>query len=224
MSETQNPLNAHERGPGSCRTTLRSTNLDKATLERVAAAVVEHVARRGGGRTRRERRHRTFLYVVRDGTMELDHKGHVVDVVTKGQVFGHPTLVTGLAPEFTVRAREDTVLYLIPRDVALEILSRPDGVTFVAETLRERLIRAAHTMRAMPDVRSVPVTSLMRRGPVFCDPTTTIREAAQLMSDEVVTAAPRPEPQGAGHRHRRRPAQEGHRRRPVLRDAGQQRS
>ena len=64
--------------------------------------------------------------------MELDHKGHVVDVVTKGQVFGHPTVITGLAPEFTVRAREDTALYLIPRDVALDFLSRPDGVTFVA--------------------------------------------------------------------------------------------
>ena len=63
----------------------------------------------------------SILYVVRDGTMELDHKGHVVDVVTKGQVFGHPTVITGLAPEFTVRAREDTVLYLIPRDVALDV-------------------------------------------------------------------------------------------------------
>ena len=112
----------------------------------------------------------------------------MVDVVTKGQVFGHPTLVTGLAPEFTVRAREDTVLYLIPRYVALAILGSPEGVTFVAQTLRDRLIRAAHTMRGMPDVRSVLVTSLVRRGPVFCDPSTTIRQAAQLMNDEVVTA------------------------------------
>jgi CBS domain-containing protein len=163
-------------------------NLDKATLERVAAAVVEHVAREGETVLVENGASGRFLYVVRDGTMELDHKGHVVDVVTKGQVFGHPTVITGLAPEFTVRAREDTALYLIPRDVALELLSRPDGVTFVAETLRDRLIRAAHTMRAMPDVRSVPVTSLIRRGPVFCDPATTIREAATLMSDEVVTA------------------------------------
>jgi CBS domain-containing protein len=129
-----------------------------------------------------------YLYIVREGTMELDHKGHVIDVVTRGQVFGHPTLLTGMAPEFTVRAREDTDLYLIPRDVALELLSRTDGVTFVAQTLRDRLIRAAYTMRAMPDVRSVPVTSLVRRGPVFCDPGTTIREAAQLMSDEMLTA------------------------------------
>ncbi len=130
----------------------------------------------------------TYLYVVRDGTMELDHNGNVVDVVTKGQVFGHPTLVTGLAPEFTVRAREDTVLYLIPRDVALSILSSPEGVTFVAQTLRERIIRAAQAMRSLPDARTVRVTSLVRRGPVYCQPSTTVREAARLMSDERVTA------------------------------------
>ena len=162
--------------------------MERAELERVAASTVEHRALEGESVLVENGATGTHLYVVRDGTMELDHKGHVVDVVTKGQVFGHPTLLTGLAPEFTVRAREDTDLYLIPRDVAIELLSRADGVTFVAQTLRERLIRAAHTMRALPDVRSVPVTSLVRRGPVFCDPATSIRDVAQLMSDETVTA------------------------------------
>lgn len=162
--------------------------MDRAELERVAASVVEHHAPAGESVLVENGATGMYLYVVRDGTMELDHKGFVVDVVTKGQVFGHPTLLTGLAPEFTVRAREDTDLYLIPRDLALELLSSADGVTFVAQTLRERLIRAAHTMRAMPDVRSVPVTSLVRRGPVFCDPATTIRETAKLMTDEMVTA------------------------------------
>jgi CBS domain-containing protein len=163
--------------------------MDRAALERVAAGVVEHRAVAGEAVLAEDGAAGTHLYVVRDGTMELDHKGHVVDVVTKGQVFGHPTLVTGLAPEFTVRAREDTLLYLIPRDVALPILSSPEGVTLVAQTLRDRLIRAANTMPAMPQVgSSAPVTSLVRRAPVFCGPSTTIRETAQLMSDEVVTA------------------------------------
>ena len=163
--------------------------MDRADLELVAAGIVEHRAVAGEAVLVENGATGTHLYVVRDGTMELEHKGHVVDVVTKGQVFGHPTLITGQAPEFTVRAREETLLYLIPRDAALPILSSPGGVANVAQTLRDRLIRAAHLMRAMPDVRSsVPVTSLVRRAPVFCEPSTTIREAAQLMSAEVVTA------------------------------------
>ena len=221
MSETQDPA---ERTREKARFLSRYPpfgNLDKATLDRVAAAVVEYVARRGEAVLVENGASGRFLYVVRDGTMELDHKGHVVDVVTNGQVFGHPTVITGLPPEFTVRAREDTTLYLIPRDVALEFLSRPDGVIFVAETLRERLIRAAHTMRAMPDVRSVPVTSLIRRGPVFCDPATTVREAAQLMSDEVVTALLVRSRKGLGIVTDADSAQEGPRRRTAVRDAGQ---
>ncbi len=162
--------------------------MDRAELERVAAVAVEHRAAAGEAVLVENGATGTYLYVVRDGTMELDHNGNVVDVVTRGQVFGHPTLVTGLAPEFTVRAREDTVLYLIPRDVALSILSSPEGVTFVAQTLRERIIRAAQAMRSLPDARTVRVTSLVRRGPVYCQPSTTVREAARLMSDERVTA------------------------------------
>ena len=182
------PLNAHAERARFLSRYPPFENLDKATLERVAGAIVEHVAREGEAVLVENGASGRFLYVVRDGTMELEHKGHVIDVVTQGQVFGHPTLITGLEPEFTVRAREDTALYCIPRGVALEFLGRTGGVTFVAETLRGRLIRAADTMRSMPDVRSVPVTSLIRRGPVFCDSATTVREAAKLMSDEVVTA------------------------------------
>ncbi len=162
--------------------------MDRARLEQIALSVVEHRAVPGEAVLIEDGATGTHLYVVRDGTMELDHQGHVVDVITKGQVFGHPTLVTGLAPEFTVRAREETVLYLIPREIALSILGTPGGVTFVAHTLRDRLIRAAQATREMPEVLAVPVTALVRRGPVFCEPSTSIREAAQLMCDEVVSA------------------------------------
>ena len=162
--------------------------MDRARLGQIASGVLEHRAAPGEAVLIENGATGTHLYVVRDGTMELDHQGHVVDVVTKGQVFGHPTLVTGLAPEFTVRAREETVLYLIPREIALSILGTPEGVTFVAHTLRDRLIRAAHATQEIPDVHTVPVTTLVRREPLFCDPSTSIREAAQLMSDEVVSA------------------------------------
>jgi CBS domain-containing protein len=126
----------------------------------------------------------TELFMVRDGTFELLHREVVVDIIGCGGVFGHPTLVTGLAPEFTVRAREDSLLYCIPRDIALELLARLEGVTFVARTGRDRLIQAARTMSALPDLRTRPVTSLVRNKPLFCKPGTTVREAARLMAVE----------------------------------------
>lgn len=163
-------------------------SLERPELEQLAATVVERRAVTGEAVLVEDGRPGTHLFVVRDGTMEIDHKGRVFDVLTKGQFFGHPTLLSGLPPEFTVRAREDTDLYLIPRDETISLLSRPEGVTVVARTFRDRVVRAAGAMRALPDVRSVPVTSLIRRAPVFCSPDTSVREAARLMSDEIVTA------------------------------------
>jgi predicted transcriptional regulator len=43
------------------------------------------------------------LYVVRDGAVELVHQEEVVDVLEPGECFGHPSLLTGMAPAFTVR-------------------------------------------------------------------------------------------------------------------------
>jgi CBS domain-containing protein len=77
---------------------------------------------------------------------------------------------------------------VIPRDVAVGVLGRPEGVRFVARTLRDRLIQAARTMRALPDVRTRPVTSLLRSKPVFCDPGTSIQDAARLMADKRLSA------------------------------------
>jgi CBS domain-containing protein len=158
--------------------------LERDELERVAASIeVRHVA--GGENVMIESGvPGTQLYVVRDGTLALLHKEVMVATVTSGEVFGHPTLLTGLSPEFTCRARHDSTLYCIPRAMAIEILSRPEGVKWVAGNLRERLIQAARTMQAFPDVRTQPVTSVVRSAPLFCDPETSIHDAAEMMIAE----------------------------------------
>ena len=172
--------------------------LDRDHLERVAAAVVERLALKGETILVEGGLPGTQLYVVRDGTLEMLHQEVVVDIVARGQLFGHPTLLTGLAPEFTVRAREDSLLYCIRRDVAVDVLCRPEGVRFVARSGRDRLIEAANTMRALPDVRAQAVTSLVRSTPLFCDPGTTVRDAARLMAVEGRSALLVQVPEGLG--------------------------
>ena len=104
--------------------------------------------------------------------------------MTAGEVVGHPTLLTGLAPEFTVRARDDSLLYCLPCDVAVTVLGNPAGLAWMAANSRERLLQAAGTMRALPDVRTLPVTSVTRSKPLFCDPETTAQEAAKILIAE----------------------------------------
>jgi CBS domain-containing protein len=128
------------------------------------------------------------LFIVRSGTMEFRVGEVLLDTLMAGEMFGAPTLLSGSAPEITVRAREDAVLYLVQRRVALDFLARREVMAFVAATLRDRLVRTARAIRSTSDVRSVPVSSLIRRSPVFCDPGTQVREVARIMTDEIVTA------------------------------------
>ena len=107
------------------------------------------------------------LFVVRAGSVELLHEEEVVDVLEPGESFGHPSLLTGLAPAFTVRAHEECVCYLVPREHALRVLGGPAGIGYVATTLRERLTRTGHTVHALPQVSTVAVRELIGRSAVF---------------------------------------------------------
>jgi CBS domain-containing protein len=160
------------------------TGLAKATRERIVTAsdlrtvpAGESVLVEGGAPG-------VTMYLVVDGAFELVRGGRVVDVITPGQLFGHPTLLTGYPPEFTVRAREDSALLAIPGEEALDVLSRPEGIAFVAATLRDRVARALSILREDRDARHVSVLSLARRPALFCTADTTVAEAARRMGSE----------------------------------------
>jgi CBS domain-containing protein len=140
----------------------------------------------------------TELYVVRDGAFEISHRNVALDILSRGAVFGHPSLLTGQAPEFTTRAREDSSVYCIPGELALDILSRTDGVVFVAKTLRDRLIQTARTVGALTGVRARTVRSMLHGAPEFCAPDTPIAAAAAVMAGKNLSAVLVRMPEGLG--------------------------
>ena len=129
------------------------------------------------------------FYVVRDGSMELVHEDEVIDVLEPGEGFGHPSLLTGMAPAFTVRAHEDSRVLAIPREEALAVLSRPAGIGYVAGSLRERLTRTGHTVHGLPEVRTAHVGPLANPTTPTCPGDTPIRDVARLMTEAGSTAA-----------------------------------
>src|SRR5439155_21661791 len=54
--------------------------------------------------------------VIRRGTVELVDDGRVLDVLGEGELFGHPTMLSGTPAGFEVRAGEDTLCYRLPGD------------------------------------------------------------------------------------------------------------
>ena len=55
------------------------------------------------------------LWVILTGSMDIVHEGEAIQVLEPGECFGHPSLLTGMAPAFTVRAREPSTCALFER-------------------------------------------------------------------------------------------------------------
>ena len=140
----------------------------------------------------------TRWYVVHTGAVELVHDSEVIDVLEPGEAFGHTSLLTGLAPAFTVRARNDSDCLAITLAQALVALGTPAGVRWVALADRERLTRTGHTVHALPQLDTTRVGSLVLRPPLFCEPETSIREAARTLTARADTAMLVRTPSGLG--------------------------
>jgi CBS domain-containing protein len=119
----------------------------------------------------------TGLYVVTAGSMELVHEGEPMVVLEPGECFGHPSLLSEMAPMFTVRAREPSICALLNAQASRRVLATEAGASYVARTMRTRLTRAGHTVHGLLDVGTTPVSAIMRPA-VFCEPDEPLRAAA----------------------------------------------
>lgn len=139
------------------------------------------------------------LHIVRKGAVELLDDGVLLDLLAEGEVFGQFSLLARGSPSTTVRAHEDTLCYLVPEPFAGEILGSSAGLSFVIGSLRQRLRAAAGQAReGSGDPRYRSVGSLVRREPITATPTTSVADAARLMTDERVSCLLVPMREGWG--------------------------
>ncbi len=119
--------------------------------------------------------HTQHLYVLRTGSVHVVDRGTVVDELGPGDTFGHISMLSGLPPALSVVAVTDTVCYRIPDPRAvLEHSERLSFSHYNTMVSRQRLTSVA-------DRASRAVSELMRE-PLWCSPTTTVRDAAVQMT------------------------------------------
>jgi CBS domain-containing protein len=173
--------------------------LTKDRLDDVAKAVsVEHFPA-GDTILRQEGEPARDLYVIRKGAVELRDDDVVVDLLGEGDVFGQLSLLADERPSLTVRAHEDCLCYLIPADVAEDVLGTKAGRSFVIESLRRRISSLAqHVQADAIGPRHRAVASLVRRPPVTCPPDTPVGEAAAQMAKHRVSSLLIPTDDGWG--------------------------
>jgi CBS domain-containing protein len=156
--------------------------LPEPELAQVAASVQSRAYAAGATILAEDGAPSQALYVIRSGAVELRHEEESIDVLEPGEAFGHPSLLSGMAPAFDVIARDDTVCLLIPSGPAQRVLSSTAGVQFVATSLRERLVRTGYVAHAQADQRTAHLGSLVHRPVAVCRPETPASEAARLMA------------------------------------------
>jgi CBS domain-containing protein len=127
------------------------------------------------------------LWVVLTGSLELLHEGEVIQVLEPGECFGHPSLLTGMAPAFTVRARERSSCALLGAEAGRHMLGTEAGSSYVATTMRKRLTGTGHTVHGLHEVGTAPVSTIMQPA-TFCEPDAEIRVGARRLGEDGVSA------------------------------------
>jgi len=161
--------------------------LDPGDLRALAAGAVERAYDTGEAVLVEDGLPTPGLWVTLTGSMDIVHDGEPIQVLEPGECFGHPSLLTGMAPAFTVRAREPSTCALFSADAGRQILGTEAGAEYVAISMRKRLTIAGHTVHGLPDVGTTPVSLIMGRAE-FCEPDEPLRTAAARLGRGGVSA------------------------------------
>ena len=81
------------------------------------------------------------IRVVRRGAVELLDRGKPVDLLGEGEMFGHPSVLSGQPTRYEVRAREDTLCYSLAAEDVIPLLGRPSSLRYLARSLLPRSSR-----------------------------------------------------------------------------------
>lgn len=135
-----------------------------------------------------------FLYLIRRGSVDLLRVDgaafEVIDTLEAGELFGYVSLVRAGPPTVTVRAREETLAYLLPK-AQFDALRRdlPAFAQFFAHSIGARLERALQAQHAAADpaLFQTRLRDLIQREPVAIAPDASVGEAARLMRDRNVS-------------------------------------
>jgi CBS domain-containing protein len=161
--------------------------LDPGELRTLSAGAVEHAYDAGESVLVEDGLPTRGLWVILTGSMDIVHDGEPIQVLEPGECFGHPSLLTGMAPAFTVRAREPSTCALFGAKAGRHILGTEAGAAYVADSMRRRLTIAGHTVHGLPEVGTTPVSLVMSRAE-FCEPDEPLRDVAARLREGRVSA------------------------------------
>jgi CBS domain-containing protein len=167
------------------------SGLDGEALERLMERVEVEDFAAGATIFKQGERSQGRVLVVRRGAIELVDGSRVLDVLGEGELFGHPSMLSGLPFGFEARAQQDSRCYSMPASDVIPLLARRSSLSYLTRSLLQRREpggAAAEADVASAEMTQQPARALIRREPVTCAADRPLREVARLMSDENVNS------------------------------------
>jgi CBS domain-containing protein len=125
------------------------------------------------------------MFVIRSGSVELRVEEIVFDLLGEGECFGHSSLLAHEGSIATVVAHQDTLCYVVPAPIAVEVLESEAGRSYLHSMLRWVLHASGDRLLVdRPDARLHFLESFLRRPPVTIEPQAPVADAAALMASE----------------------------------------
>jgi CBS domain-containing protein len=166
------------------------SGLDEADLEGLASRTEVEFFPAGAEILPQGERPQGRIRVIRRGAVELLDGGRPIDLLGEGEMFGHPSVLSGQPTRYEARAKEDTLCYSLAAEDVIPLLGRPSSLRYLVTSLLSRgsgsAVRGAPA--PSPEVGLQPASALVRRAPVICPPETTLREAARRMDSHEVSS------------------------------------
>lgn len=133
------------------------------------------------------------MFVLRSGAVDItDTEGSLVERSDPGTSFGMSTLVERAPSRYDFTAREDSLLLVIPEAPFRDLCQRDPGFESFYTSVHAARLRQAVGLLHLADrgdaVLRTSLGDLVSRSPVSAAPTTSIREAAQVMALEHVSS------------------------------------
>ncbi|MCH8499768.1 MAG: DUF294 nucleotidyltransferase-like domain-containing protein [Marinobacter sp.] len=130
------------------------------------------------------------LYYVRSGAVEIYRRtGELYNRLEEGGIFGQFGLLQDKSVRFPAKAIEDTLIYCLPEPLFRKLWSNHESFADFVEVEDRSRLRAAMT-QAQGDNRmmTAKVRTLITRPPVTAPSIVSIREAAELMTEQGVSS------------------------------------
>jgi CBS domain-containing protein len=165
------------------------SGLDEAELERLATQTEVEFFAAGTTILPQGEQPQGRIRVIRRGAVALLDHGQLMDLLGEGEMFGHPSALSGQPTRYEARAKEDTLTYSLAAEDVIPLLGRPSSLRFLARSLLDRGRKGeADVGSPSAEVARQYASALVRRPPQICAPETRLREAAHRMDAEEVSS------------------------------------